>query len=332
MAELDASLLRAIAPRVAGQKGKNQAAIIEAVGAVLSDTLAAYQINSAVRVAHFLAQVAHECDGFCTTQEYASGKAYEDRKDLGNTKPGDGVRYKGHGLIQLTGRFNHRKYGKLLGLDLERNPEIAAQPIISLKIACEYWKQNGLNAHADKEDIEKITRIINGGLNGFADRQAYLAKARAALGKGPIVFKSAPGGASAGSLPPQQTQPVAAAADAQPAAAVAPSPTASPGGGASVAVAPPPAPPPPVSAPKPAVGAPLDLAAVAVAGNPVLRRGAKGDQVIRLQQFLVEKGWPMVVDGDFGETTENAVIQFQQANSLEDDGVVGEGTWELLEL
>lgn len=182
MAELDATILRAIAPRIGGAKGQKQAEIIDAVGAVLADTLAKYEINSDLRVAHFLAQAAHECDGFCTTQEYASGAAYEGRKDLGNTQPGDGKRYKGRGLFQLTGRANYKKFGERMDLDLENDPEIGAEPATSLAIACEYWKDKKLNEFADDDDIETITRKINGGLNGLDDRENYLEKAKKVLG------------------------------------------------------------------------------------------------------------------------------------------------------
>jgi putative chitinase len=182
MAALDANLMRAIAPSFSGGRGVAQSAIIHGVGAALAATLERYEIASDLRAAHFLAQTCHESDSFCTTVEYASGEAYEGRKDLGNTQPGDGPRYKGRGLIQLTGRANYTSYGAALGLDLVGQPEIAADPPTSLVIACEFWKQRGLNALADQDDIEGITRRINGGLNGLSDRQIRLARAKAALG------------------------------------------------------------------------------------------------------------------------------------------------------
>ena len=173
-------------PRVGGAKGQKQARIVAAVGAALQETLAKYQISTPLRIAHFLAQVAHESDGFCTTEEYASGAAYEGRRDLGNTQPGDGVRFKGRGLIQLTGRANYDKYGKRIGVDLVDNPAHAADPAVSLVLACEYWTQTrgGLNRFADADDILTITRAINGGTNGLEDRRRYLAKAKVAVAHG----------------------------------------------------------------------------------------------------------------------------------------------------
>ena len=182
MTELDADVLRAIAPHNSGSRGNSQSAIIDAVGPALTDTLSAFEINSDLRAAHFLAQCCHESDGFVTTEEYASGAAYERRADLGNTQPGDGRRYKGRGLIQLTGRANYRKYGNLLGLNLEDDPEIAAEPVTSLKIACAFWQDHKLNALADADDIVTTTKRINGGLNGLDGRRAYLARAKVALG------------------------------------------------------------------------------------------------------------------------------------------------------
>jgi putative chitinase len=173
--------LHQVAPHVGGSKGERQAQIIHKIGPVLAGTLDRFEINNGLRVAHFLAQTCHESDGFCTTVEYASGQAYEDRIDLGNTHPGDGVRYKGRGLIQLTGRSNYQRYGDLLKLDLTGHPEIAADPATSLVIACEFWHLNALNAIADRDDIETITRRINGGLNGLDNRRACLARARAAI-------------------------------------------------------------------------------------------------------------------------------------------------------
>jgi putative chitinase len=179
---IDGELLRKIAPEVGGTKGQNQARIIAALGPVLSVTINKFEISTDLRASHFLAQTCHESDGFCTTVEYASGDAYEGRGDLGNTEPGDGPRYKGRGLIQLTGRANYKRYGDLLDFDLVGNPDVAADPPKSLMIACEYWREHGLNTLADHDDIETITRRINGGLNGLASRRSYLARAKAALG------------------------------------------------------------------------------------------------------------------------------------------------------
>jgi putative chitinase len=181
----DAQLLRAVAPPNSGSRGASQKAIIDAVGPVLFVTLADYEIATDLRVAHFVAQTCHESDGFVTTTEYADGTQYEGRTDLGNTAPGDGPRYTGRGLLQLTGRVNHRKFGQLLDLDLEDNPLRAAEPVVSLRIACEYWKAKRLIYHADHDDIRTVTQLVNGGQNGFADRKAYLAKAKAALGYAP---------------------------------------------------------------------------------------------------------------------------------------------------
>lgn len=133
-------------------------------------------MDSALRLSHFMAQLVHESGSFLYMAEIASGAAYEGRKDLGNTEVGDGVRYKGRGPIQITGRANYRTYGRRIGLDLERHPELAAYPSIGLHVALEYWKATGLNALADADDVTAITKRINGGTNGLDDRKAHLAK------------------------------------------------------------------------------------------------------------------------------------------------------------
>ncbi len=133
-------------------------------------------MDSKLRLAHFMAQLVHESRSFRYMEEIASGQAYEGRIDLGNTEPGDGKRFKGRGPLQLTGRANYRAFGRRIGIDLERHPEIAALPSIGLHIALEYWKDRKLNGLADADDVIGITKRVNGGLNGIEDRKAHLAK------------------------------------------------------------------------------------------------------------------------------------------------------------
>jgi predicted chitinase len=143
------------------------------------------QINTCQRKAAFLAQLAHESGQLIYWEELASGAAYEGRKDLGNTQPGDGVRFKGRGPIQLTGRANYRAAGKALGLDLENNPKMASNTDVGFRTALWFWNSRGLNQFADKNSqsgFDTITRRINGGLNGKADRDQYWRKAKSVLG------------------------------------------------------------------------------------------------------------------------------------------------------
>lgn len=183
MIQVDAQTMREIAPHFSGANGERQNAIITAVGEVLAATLDGYEINTRLRIAHFLGQTCHESAGFRTTEEFASGENYEGRADLGNVRPGDGVRYKGRGLLQLTGRANYKTFGERLGVALEDNPELAAEPVLSLKIACEFWKKNKLNALCDADDIVQLTRRINGGTNGLDDRRVLTAKAKTAIAR-----------------------------------------------------------------------------------------------------------------------------------------------------
>lgn len=133
-------------------------------------------ITTQRRASMFLAQVLHESAGLRYFEEIASGAAYEGRADLGNTHPGDGVRYKGRGPIQLTGRTNYRAAGAALGLPLERTPELASKHAIGWLIATWFWQTRGLNALADRGDFTGVTRRINGGVNGLASRRSYLAR------------------------------------------------------------------------------------------------------------------------------------------------------------
>ncbi|MFE8602218.1 peptidoglycan-binding protein [Archangium violaceum] len=129
------------------------------------------------RQAAFLAQLAHESAELRFFEELATGEAYEGRRDLGNTRPGDGMRYKGRGPIQLTGRDNYRAAGRALGIDLEGNPQRAADADVGFRVAAWFWRSRGLNALADVGDFREITRRINGGFNGLAQREVYYRRA-----------------------------------------------------------------------------------------------------------------------------------------------------------
>jgi putative chitinase len=183
MIPVDSQTMREIAPRFSGDNGVHQAAIITAVGEALSPTLQSYDITTRLRIAHFLGQTCEESAGFRTTEEFASGEEYEGRADLGNVRDGDGPRYKGRGLLQLTGRANYAEYGKALGVDLENQPKLAAEPALSLRIACEYWKRHKINDACDRDDIIAVTRLINGGTNGLDERRKFTSAAKTAVAR-----------------------------------------------------------------------------------------------------------------------------------------------------
>ena len=120
-----------------------------------------YEIDLPQEYCHFLAQACHETDRFKTLREYASGSAYEGRQDLGNIQPGDGVRFKGRGIFQTTGRANYLQLGIKKGRrDLFINtPELLEQPEYAVWSACEYWKTRGLNDIANHQDGDLLKRI-----------------------------------------------------------------------------------------------------------------------------------------------------------------------------
>lgn len=181
MLPVDTDLLHALAPKQSGRRALRQREIIDGMGAAIAATLDRYEINTPLRVAHFLAQVAEESDGFCTTEEYASGEAYEGRRDLGNVEHGDGPRYKGRGLIQLTGRANYAAVGERLKLDLVEQPLSVNDPYVYLLVSCEYWQQRDINRFCDEDNVRSVTYSVNGGYNGLDMRMAYLAKAKALI-------------------------------------------------------------------------------------------------------------------------------------------------------
>lgn len=184
--------------------------------------LAAHGITTPLRLAHFLAQVLHESGGLCIDWEsgaYSAKRLLEvfgvgrhsarvtpaearqlERKpaaifervyglgnprkarELGNTEPGDGYKYRGGGILQTTGRANYRRMGQKVGVDFEAHPEWVLTAEHALKPALAEWTEGGLNAAADRDDIRAITKKINGGYNGLDDRRRWLAKAKRALG------------------------------------------------------------------------------------------------------------------------------------------------------
>lgn len=152
---------------------------------VLNTAMERYQIVGRKRVAAFIAQLGHESGQLRYVREIwgptlAQAK-YEGRADLGNTQPGDGSKYRGRGLIQITGRANYAACGETLGLDLITQPELLELPQYAAMSAAWFWKQNGLNDLADRDQFNTITRRINGGLNGLQDRLEIWSRARAVL-------------------------------------------------------------------------------------------------------------------------------------------------------
>lgn len=149
----------------------------------LNDTMKQFAIDTPLRQAHFLAQLGHESGSLRYVREIASGEAYEGRKDLGNTSPGDGVKYKGRGLIQLTGKANYKAFDDFTGgrYGLLEHPERVEQPDLATMVAGWFWDKNNLNRCADQDDARKVTKIINGGYNGLDNRLDFLKRAKAVL-------------------------------------------------------------------------------------------------------------------------------------------------------
>jgi len=140
-----------------------------------------FKVNTRLRICHFLAQVLHESGEFQYQEEIASGADYEGREDLGNTHHGDGCRYKGRGLIQVTGRANYAQLSRDIGINYTDNPARLAQMPDCVNSAFWYWGSRGLSGKADRDDLEGITLSINGGYNGLDDRRLYFARAKAQI-------------------------------------------------------------------------------------------------------------------------------------------------------
>ena len=206
----------------------------------LNAAMAAFEIDSPLRTAAFVAQLAHESGSFVWMKEIwgptAAQRRYEPPGDLatrlGNSQPGDGRRFMGRGPIQLTGRANYRKFGQALGLDLEADPDQAATPAVGFRIAGLYWKNRGINVPADADDIREVTRRVNGGSNGLADRTEFYERAKGVLAEGFVPNPVARGASPAAVRVPAEPletgrEPGAAPVWADEVAAAAPGPAPS---------------------------------------------------------------------------------------------------------
>jgi len=145
-----------------------------------------YAVNTPLRMAAFLAQVGVESGRLCFVREMwgptQAQTGYEGRADLGNTQPGDGKRFMGRGLIQITGRHNYSVAAAALGLDLLNHPELLEQPADAALSAAWFWSTHGLNELADQGQFQTITRRINGGLTAYSERLQLYGAGKKALG------------------------------------------------------------------------------------------------------------------------------------------------------
>lgn len=137
-----------------------------------------YGITTLIRIQAYFAQIGHESGQLNYSEEIASGKAYEGREDLGNIHLGDGIWYKGRGLIQITGRSNYQTLSNAFGVDFIQEPELLQEPKWAVKSSLWFWKVKGLNAIADSGDFKFLTRKINGGYNGLSDRIEILERCK----------------------------------------------------------------------------------------------------------------------------------------------------------
>jgi len=158
---------------------------LQAFTTAFNDGFPRFEITTPQRVCHFLAQVAHETGGLRWLRELgdqAYFTQYENRRDLGNTQPGDGYRYRGAGLLHTTGRYNFALISTSLGIDFLNQPDRLAELPHCVTAGLWEWQRRKLNQWADVDDVQTITRRINGGLNGLRDRLSYLQRAKLVLG------------------------------------------------------------------------------------------------------------------------------------------------------
>lgn len=140
---------------------------------LLNKYMSMYNIDNKQRCAMFIANLLVESGRFNYTKELANGLAYEHRKDLGNINDGDGVKYKGRGLIQITGKNNYKQLSHDFNIDFITHPELLEQPDNATRSACWFWSTHKLNEVADTLNFKQTVRIINGGFNAYTERMNY---------------------------------------------------------------------------------------------------------------------------------------------------------------
>lgn len=175
---IDASIVRAIAPECPRSK-------LDGVASAANLVFSRWKMDSALERAHFLAQVSHETGDFRWMKEQGGSayfrSLYEDRKDLGNTQPGDGERFPGRGWMMISGRANYEWIGEELGINLLSSPHSLESPTPAACSAAVFWcKRVGEAWRSD--DLTQVTRLINGGVIGLLERAIKLGRAKAALG------------------------------------------------------------------------------------------------------------------------------------------------------
>lgn len=204
--EITADILKAIAPGSKKTNYKN----LEMLSVWMKYYFPKFEIDQKGEYCHFLAQAAHESDSFNALEEYASGDAYDTRIDLGNTpqKDGDGRKYKGRGIFQITGFLNYkqatiewRKWAQIDGgsiFNFIQQPELLCRPQFSVWSACQYWDQRNFNTIANMPDnvlipykikaqilqispVEYISRKINGGTRGLTERKQFYERAKSII-------------------------------------------------------------------------------------------------------------------------------------------------------
>ena len=157
----------------------------KAYAQVLTSAMREFHIDTPIRQAAFLAQILHESGMLRHVRELwgptPTQDRYEGRKDLGNTQPGDGFRFRGRGLIQITGRTNYEAANRALGGDLVRYPGALETPVMAARSAAWWWHAHGLNELADTGNTEKVSRRVNGGTNGLTERIALYEKTSGVL-------------------------------------------------------------------------------------------------------------------------------------------------------